>query len=173
MTGTMEIDQCYSLQNVVVRQFNNVKYLSMAKTGSAIKSIDNIGEVIQYDPDINSDQRHQLSDASIIAITSLDTYKSCLGCKARVETTTPLLGRCTKCSMMQRVDKCPDQLSAKMMLQEQDRSAVIPLSAFGSVLHRMAHVSLPSDVTQEALLEAPPFETITYNSKGIITAITR
>ena len=43
--------------NVVVRQFCEQKYLSMAKSGSTIKKIQDIGDVIEYDPDIDEDNQ--------------------------------------------------------------------------------------------------------------------
>ena len=65
--------------------------------------------------------------------------------------------------MMPRMNKCNDQLSAKLLLQEQGRQAVMQLSVFGSLLQRMAKVITLGKVTQDALLTAPPFLSITYN----------
>lgn len=172
--NSMDEEESYALQNVVVRQFRDRKYLSMAKNGSTIKHIEDIGEVAEYDPEIDDDkgQKRDINKASIIAVISLDTYKSCLACKARVESTSPPLGRCSKCSMMQRVDKCADQLSAKLLI-EGAADQVLTLCAFGTLLHRMCQVETASDVTQDALLKAPPFSNITYSEKAVITGFNR
>ena len=45
------------LQNVVVRQFRDHKYLSLAKSGSTIEQIQDIADVILYDPDIDEDNQ--------------------------------------------------------------------------------------------------------------------
>ena len=59
----------------------------------------------------------EISNAVIIGVSHLGTHKICLRCSARVELSTPMLGRCTKpmCAMLQRYDICPDQLSAKII----------------------------------------------------------
>ena len=170
--NTMFDGDSYALRNVVVRQFRGTKYLSMAKSGSTITGTDDIGATIEYDPECDDLQRRELQQCIIIAVLSLDTYKACLSCKARVEATEQSLGICSKCSLMQRIDKCVDQLSAKLMLQEQN-GTITTLSAFGTLLQQMSMVPVATDVTQETLLKAPPLQTITYNDKNVATGIKR
>ena len=175
--NSMDEDISYSLQNVVVRQYRGKKYLSLGKTGSTIEEIKDIGEVVDYNIDSDiEDAGRELRNATIIGVVSLTSYVSCLGCKARVESTSPPLGRCTKCSMMQRMDKCNEQLSAKVVIEQQVRTDFqhnTTYSVFGNLLYRMCLVSTAGEVTQEALLSAPPFHTVTYNANNVITGITR
>jgi len=94
-------DKSYSLTDFVVREYNCRQYLSMTKERATIAPIEDIGEVEQ-------------PDAQIIGVPQLESYKSCLKCKARVEPLTAPLGRCLKgdCAMMQRYGICTEQLSA-------------------------------------------------------------
>ena len=109
---SLNVDESYRLENFVVREYASQKYLSMPRSGSEIIPIDNIGEVEQP---VSSATSTEISNPEIIGVPQLDTYKACLKCKARVEPVTLPLGRCSKvgCSMMQRYDRCPNQLSAQ------------------------------------------------------------
>lgn len=153
---------------MVVRHFGDRKYLSMAKTGSEIAVINDIGDVIEYDPEHDDDQRRELANATIVGVLQLDSYKACLTCKARVESFSQPLGRCSKCLMMQRIDRCNDQLSAKLLI-DAPPNTVMTLHSFGAMLQRMAGVATPSEVNQEVLLTCPTFVSLTYNDKGVIT----
>ena len=167
---TMEEESCYSLKAIVVRQYEDFpKYLSMARNGSTIDPISDIGTFVPYDSDNEDDQRRELDCATIIAVIHFGTYKGCLVCKARVESTNPPLGRCTKCSILQCMEKCPDQLSAKLVFES--GGSTMTLHAFGAILHRMARVDTAAEVTEETLLNSGMINTIFYNEKNIITAI--
>ena len=76
-------------------------------------------DVVDYDPGSieGLSQLHQMINAIIIGVISFDSYKSCLGCKARVESTSLPLGQCMKCCIMLQMDKCGDQLMAKFLAQ--------------------------------------------------------
>ena len=54
-----------------------------------------------------------------IAVVLLDYYKSCISCRARVETTKPPLGRYSKCCMMQHMEHCAEQTTAKLIVKEE------------------------------------------------------
>ena len=112
---SLNVDESYRLENFVVREYASQKYLSMPRSGSEITPIDNIGEVEQP---VSSATSTEISNPETIGVLQLDTYKACLKCKARVEPLTPPLGRCSNvgCSMMQRYDRCPNQLSAKLLV---------------------------------------------------------
>ncbi len=114
----------------------------------------------------------KLNNAEIVAIVTLDCYKSCLNCKARVEEVEDLMGICSKWGIHQRVDKCSDHLTGKLLLQEQGNDKTLTLSAFGSTLTQMAAVDSASQVTPSSLLMAPILNTVIYN-KDVIISIER
>ena len=171
-------DESYSLKNFFVREFNYRKYLSIPREGSSTIPIADIGEVEQPDSDsefelVNS----QVSNAQIIGVPQLDSYKACLQCKARVEPLTLPLGRCSKdnCAMIQRHDLCTDQLSAKILVLQRTSESDIKFykyfHAFGNVVEALAgeHDRLDDD----DLLSTRPFKTISYNEKNVITGFTK
>lgn len=170
--GSLLETNSYTLKNFVVREYSNIKYLSLPREGSQIIPIDDIGEVEEVD-DIEEQQRREIFDAQIIAVPYLDTYKSCIRCKARVEPLSPPLGRCSKeeCLMSQRYDFCGDQCSAKLMLQcgQLQGKDVITLHAFGNILSELTKAE-GEDVTVESLLNSPKLSLVKYNDKMIITS---
>jgi len=72
----------YRFKNFTMRLFHFKKYLNQAKSQSLIEMIDDIGAVIEQETDEEVSVIHQVK---IIGVPALDTYKSCLLCKARVE----------------------------------------------------------------------------------------
>ena len=111
--GSLAENASCTLYNFVVREYAGVKFLSMAKDGSEICPISDIGEVTQGD----GEKDETMNNAVIVAVLQLDAYCSCLRCKARVEPSSPPLGRCSKvdCAMLQRYDVCPEHTSTKLL----------------------------------------------------------
>jgi hypothetical protein len=177
---TFEVSKCYSLRNITVREYASNKYLSLPKEGFTITTIDDIGSVDDDCTNQPEQQLLQLPSAMIIGVPQLDSYKSCLVCKARVEPDAPepdkpLLGRCTKCGMMQRFNACAEQLTAKLLvMQEYDGCSPVTktLHAFGKIISDLLGATTVTEVTREALLQTDPV-TITYNDKQVITAFNR
>ena len=72
--------------------------MTTARDGSAAAAIDDTGDVARAM--VDGDEEIVLENPIVIAVPQLDSYKSCLVCKARVEPSTPPLGECSKCSTM-------------------------------------------------------------------------
>ena len=154
----------YHLENFTVRPFHFKKYLNQAKSQSFIEMIDDIGAVIEQETDEEISIIHQVK---IIGVSALDTYKSCLLCKASIEPMTPPLGKCSKaeCAMIQRYDMCPEQASAKLLLQYQpdsNQSKLVQLHAFNQQLLQLCNLSPDQNVTSTSLLNGPTFTSVTY-----------
>ena len=60
--------------------------------------VPDIGDVTEYDSD-KEEQIRKMRNHIIAAIPLFNTYKSCVSCRVRVESTTPQLGCCTKWAM--------------------------------------------------------------------------
>ena len=79
--GSLKEGECYLLKHFVVREYGT-KFLSMAKEGCEMTSIEDIGETAIND-ELLQDDEEELTNAEIVGIASLEQYKSCLRCKAR------------------------------------------------------------------------------------------
>ena len=164
----------YRFENFTVRLFRFKKYLNQAKSQSPIEMIDDIGAVIVQETDEEVSVIHQVK---IVRVLALDTYKSCLLCKARiVPMTPPPLGKCSKaeCAMIQCFDMCPEQASAKLLLQYQpdsNQSKLVQLHAFNQQLLQLRNLSPDQNVTSTALLNRPTFTSVTYiTDRKVITS---
>ena len=165
--GLLKQGASYMLCNFIVREYACKKFISKAKEGSDIISIDDIGEVTQIA--LTEDQ--QVHNGQIVGIPQLHKYRSCLRCKARVEPCNPPFARCSKedCQMFQRYDICPSQISAKLLVMV--NSSFLTFFAYGKTVLDLAGCT-GDEVTEESLLQIPPLATITYNSQNVITSFT-
>lgn len=118
---SLQMECSYQLKNFVIQEYASQKYLSMPRAGEVISPIDDIGDVVE--PVSKVVTLTEICNVEIIGVPQLDCYKACLKCKARVEPVTSHLGKCSNlgCAMMQRYDRCPNQLSAKLIVMWVDR----------------------------------------------------
>ena len=158
--NTMEENTSYCLKDFMVREFQSTKYLTMAKEGSRIIAIDDIGGVVEQTKE--DEELLLIQNVSIVGIPYLDTYKSCLKCKARVEPQTPPLRKCSKadCMMLQRYDLCTEHTSAKLMLMYDDEGErkSVQAYAYGEVVRQIAGCG---DLSAEGLLKRGDFASMT------------
>jgi hypothetical protein len=171
---SLQNSKSYTLKNFTVREYSSKKYLSMPREGASITNIADIGEVEDSLSDTEC-EIFELHNAQITGVQQLDSYNACLTCKARVEPESPPLGRCSKCGMMQRLDLCPQQMSAKLLFSKKfpgdPETTTKTLHAFGRMIQDLAATS-QSEVTREDLLLSP-LVTVTYNDKKVVTSFLR
>ena len=118
--GAFNEGSSYILKNFVVRVYQSTKYLSMGGHTTKIVPIEDIS-VVTAASNINDEEEVTLHNVMIIHVTHLDTHKTCLQCKARVEPLTPPLGRCSEpeYKMLQRFDLCIHHTMAKLLLMHE------------------------------------------------------
>ena len=92
--NAMEKDQSYCLKNFMVREYQSTRFLTMAKEGSEIIPIVDIGAVTEHGD--RDDELWVINNITVAGVPYFDRYKSCLQCKARVEPHTESLGKCSK-----------------------------------------------------------------------------
>ena len=157
----MDTSKCYTLEDFTVREYGGTKYLSIAKEGSKFYPIADIGN-IKTSQQSNDDQDQTILNAVIIGVLQLDSYKSCLRCKARVESISDTLGRCSKadCAMLQRFDVCNQHSSAKLLCMSD--SNTYSLYVYGSHVKELACVTTDKELTEETFLKAPKLSKITF-----------
>ena len=76
--NAMEKDRSYCLKNFMVREYQRTKYLTMAKEGSEINPIGDIGAVAEQGD--RDDELWVINDVTVAGVLYFDTYKSCLQC---------------------------------------------------------------------------------------------
>ena len=148
--------QSYKLENVLVKEYACEKYLTLPKSGAQISSIPDLQGVshLPHD-DINADK--VLIDATVVGVIHIDSHNVCFRCKARVEPLTPPSGRCSKpeCNMLQCFDKCPMQVSAKLLFATTD-GKMQPIVVYGNTLSEI----LGDKQLSEENLKIPQFSSV-------------
>ena len=91
-------NRSYTLQNFIVREFNSVKYLQKSHDSDVIP-IPDLPNVIAVTHDSDTEADNEIHNAQVIGVSQLDSYKSCIRCKACVEPLTSPLGRCSRINL--------------------------------------------------------------------------
>ena len=156
--NAMEKDRSYCLKNFMVREYQRTKYLTMAKEGSEIIPIGDIGAVAEQGD--RDDELWVINDVTVAGVPYFDTYKSCLQCKARLEPHTERLGKCSKYMMMQRIDLCAEHTTAKLMLLYNDDGEKRTVFAFAYV-ETVRLIGSSNDVSVEGLMDSGNFKSMT------------
>ncbi len=93
-SGTVCEDKSYKFSEVVVRTYQQMKYLSTSKEGATIAEIGNIGEEAEDDLPVDD----TFGRAEVADVLTLASYLLCLACKSKVEPTIDQMRECTKCN---------------------------------------------------------------------------
>ena len=117
-------NKSYKLENVIVKQYDGVKYLSLAAGDSKPEEIPEI-DGISDDEGLIEPEREELSIMSvtgeIVAIQSISDYLSCLNCSGgTVHSINAVIGKCSKCDAMLKLSKCDQSQSARFVVMSGD-----------------------------------------------------
>ena len=161
--GKLKLGCSYLLKQVMVKSYQDEKFLQLPKQGATIEEVEDIGTVSV--DDVNAYE--QIDQSEVAAVLSLDDYLVCLSCKNKVQPMDESSGTCTSCGVSQKLSFCTRQLRAKLLLTR-PRGEYIQLSAFGDHLKQICGHDV---VSTDKLLQAPPFN-FTYNQQ-VINGISR
>lgn len=162
--GIMAEGTSYQLSGFLVREYASKRYLSRARNNSAITEIEDIGDVMDPEPEdmaaVAVSESEVLYGAEVVGVPKIESHKVCLRCKARVEPSTEKQGRCSSasCRMLQRYDVCFEVQTAKLLIVSKSGS-MMSVNVSGTVLEEMAG----AEVTDEALISLPKFTKLSYN----------
>ena len=165
--GMMEEKRSYRLQNVCVNSFRGNKFLSVGKETCKVSEVSDIGDV-----DINlvsEDGLVHLENVEVIGVQSIMCYRSCISCKGKVEEVKENTARCSKCAMLQKLDRCGNESSCRVVVSTQDNSTTKLLNVFSTIIEEIVCSNI---ITDEALLCAAPFS-LSYNHKDVICSVKR
>ncbi len=121
------------------------------------------------------EDKNELDDADVIAVSYITANKCYVSCKGKVDSLDDCIGRCTKCCTTQRLDECNMQMSAKLIIGNEDQAHT--LHAFLPMIRRITNDDTITDGknTEEVttqLLMAESF-TLTWSSNNVINAVYR
>ena len=173
-TNKISVGSSYVFDKVTVRSYDGAKYLTPPKSGWSYTTCANIGDV-EDEPEVPRD-KNEMNSASVDGVLYIGSHPSCKTCKAKIDPINDKIGKCTRCKMSQRLDKCPSKLSAKLMICAGEKS--ITLHAYLPTLQRiikddtLTDNPIDLDDLTSKLLESDNFN-LTYTRNNIINAVYR
>lgn len=115
-------------------------------------------------------------NSATVDVLYIGSHPSCKSCKAKIDPVTDKIGKCTRCMMSQRLDKCPCKLSAKLMISAGETS--ITLHAYLPTIQRiikddtLSDDAIDLDDLTAKLLESDNFN-LAYTANKVISAVYR
>ena len=122
--------------------------------------------------------RNEIDDAIVDGVLHIASNPSCKTCKANVDIVGDNIGKCTRCLMSQRLDKCPPPptLSVKLLICGGDK--FITLYAYLPMIQRIIKDDSLIDNADDLdaitakLLNAGKFN-LAYTANKVINAVYR
>ena len=109
--------------------------------------------------------------AEVVRINDLVKFNICIRCNSTVDEVDSLVGTCSKCTLMQRLDKYPQEWCARLLIRNAEKMAMHNLTAFQCTIRTIAEDDLIDETTTAeqittALLTSSPFN-CTYTGRVI------
>ena len=99
----------------------------------------------------------------------------CQACKGTIQYKDNQFGTCEKCNMTQKLDKCAQKLSAKVLVIDGERKMylLVPIGIIRSIIDdpNLSDDTASSTIESE-LLSAKPFN-FTYTSNNVISSVNK
>ena len=106
--GRLSLNCSYKLEDVLIRAFQNIKYLSISENTMLVE----VEDIETVDNQLNDTLK-----GVIVGVMSTEEYVSCFQCNAKVQQITSVLGTCTKCNMEVKLDACDLYTTATVYLR--------------------------------------------------------
>ena len=163
----LEEGKTYRLQNLIVKSFSGRKYLSTPKAGLSSTLEEDMEDVV-CDPDTSSLTEELV--AEVVGVADVDTRKGCIKCRSTVDEIDHNTGICSRCSMTQRLDRCPKELVVKLVIRDEEKK-LHTLMAFQNQIRKITGDDTIDEVTRadevtKSLLNSELF-TCTYTGGTI------
>ena len=132
--GRLQEGSCYKLIGASVCSFCGVTYLSMGGdcTIETVDEISNVAEVEEGELEESGVVR-KIVEGEIVGIKSSDEYIGCFSCNAKVKTESNVLGECTKCGLLVKMEKSKRLMTAQVTVSGND-GKVYSLTMFNNVI---------------------------------------
>ena len=123
-TGALKESESYHLHNVVLRQYNNKKYISVLEHDSELVPIPDFGKVDQ-----RLIEEETIIEGQVASIVGLEQYPSCLECHSKVLQIDSVCGQCSRCDAVMKLLKCSSSLVAKVKSKTTTVVVIMPQSS--------------------------------------------
>ena len=149
--GKLSKGASIKLLNVIVKQYDGVRYLSLLQGNSKLEQSPDLDISDGSDEELQNPQPAIGSiTGEIIAVQSISNYLSCVSCSGgTVQTLTSTIGKCSKCDAIIKLSRCNQSNSARIVVSDQNN-----LNYYFTIYSDQLKVLLDDeqDCTQENLL---------------------
>ena len=161
--GKIDVNKSYDIKNALVKSFNGSISLSSLRSETEITLVDDIDTCsVNFEPDQSV---VTVADAEVAGVMNITSYINCISCKNKVDPVSDKIGVCSNCSISQRLDKCTQHSSAKLLIAK--GSDMYELVAFLPIIKLIIQDDTVSfddtDVTTRLLLSDPFIMTFDRN----------
>lgn len=132
--GCLNEGKSYTISSVGVRAYQGVKYFSMSED-CEVKEIDRIADEVCDKVDNRDKNRKVVGEIS--GIMSFVEFVACSMCDAKVCEMKNGIGQCNKCGLKQKMSKCHQSTSARLVIQEQGKTVKHNVSMFSSMIAKI------------------------------------
>ena len=121
--GRVTSSSVYEIKKIVVREYQNARYLTLNKS-SSIKQSDN--PIVRNDSEAAELLPHAHSvDCPVAGVLSIQRFSSCKKCQTKlVPSSAKPFEKCTECGLTQLLAKCQQRLIANVMFDKDDTTAL-------------------------------------------------
>ena len=171
---SLKVGQSYYLENMSVRTYNNLNYLtpSMSYSVKALgEPMQDVVESIAVGDDLESPTT--LIDAEIGGVGDISKTQLCLLCKGTVTAINDTIGKCNSCTATVHLSKCSIMLRSELIIHNGNSRH---LQAFGEVIQAIIGDEIDVrdaslELLTERLLMSQPFKLTDSKSEKIIIGI--
>ena len=78
--GKLHENNSYQIIDLLIKEFNGLKYLTPPRSGCEILPLDDIGEVIEIQDEVEANP-YRFVRAEVAAVSNITKYKACISCK--------------------------------------------------------------------------------------------
>ena len=161
--GALTVGCSYKLENMSLRSFGGVKYVSVSENAT-INEVDNIGEISEDVPAMEG----RIVTGEIVHVEKCEKYNSCRTCKAKVVKVNESIGKCSKCDAKMKFAKNCESITARFVIVDHEGQEH-KVTAFDEIVKEISNGQMGDDI-EEKLLSAPVM-IFTVNNRDIVCAV--
>ena len=167
LVGRVDSNKCYMFTDVVVKEYCGRKYLSTTGASAICDAdVSEVGEVCQESVVEQDDTRIQMV-CSVVGVVSYTKFLSCISCGAKVEEMNNGIGDCGKCLLKQKVGRCKQSVTAKLLIESTDSKEMKTVTIFDDAFRSVCDVAEDADAVADQLLNLPPTEFIVNSQNNM------
>ena len=141
------------MDGISVSEYNFHKSLSAGPDSTFAQVEDLCAMKEEHSDDEDSSSAFTTIEGEIDVIISVDEYRCCCTCKAKVTPVNDIVSECSKCSSAMKLVKCDNAATAKVVL-EGDQVRVVTM--FTPIIDDLIN-TIDGDTVAMKLLSAPPY----------------